>query len=109
MTVKVGIGVVVYHNDNVLLGKRKNSHGDGTWALPGGHLEHGETPGQCAIREIAEETALTITNVKRGPWASDVFDEEGKHYITLFMLAPYQGGEVKRMLPASWRVVPHPA
>lgn len=38
---KVGIGVIVRKDNQILLGKRKNSHGDGCWAFPGGHLEYG--------------------------------------------------------------------
>jgi 8-oxo-dGTP diphosphatase len=34
---KVGVGVCIVKDNKVLLGKRKNSHGDGTWAFPGGH------------------------------------------------------------------------
>lgn len=33
----------------------------GEWELPGGRLEIGETPEQCVIREITEETGWTVT------------------------------------------------
>jgi len=33
----VGIAVIVIKNCRVLLGERKNAHGAGTWAFPGGH------------------------------------------------------------------------
>jgi 8-oxo-dGTP diphosphatase len=36
---KVGVGIIVLQEGKVLLGKRKNSHGEGTWAFGGGHLE----------------------------------------------------------------------
>jgi 8-oxo-dGTP diphosphatase len=83
----VGVGVIVMRDDLILLGQRIGAHGAGTWALPGGHLEFGETPEQCAIREVREETGLDIHAVTPGPYTSDVFQPEAKHYITLFVIA----------------------
>lgn len=40
---KVGVGVLIVDGNKILLGKRKNAHGDGCWAPPGGHLEFGES------------------------------------------------------------------
>lgn len=94
---KVGIGVLVVKGDQILLGKRINAHGDGTWQATGGHLRFGETPEDCAIRETLEETGLQISQIIRGPYTNDFFPSDGKreekHYITLFMLAKYEGGE----------------
>ena len=61
---RVGIGVIVMRNGLVLLGERIGAHGAGTWALPGGHLEFGESVEQCARREVWEETGLE----PRGPY-----------------------------------------
>lgn len=82
---KVGIGVIVVNREGaILLGKRKVSHGSDTWALPGGHLESGETPEECAYRELLEETGLEAQKLAPGPWTNDFF-EGHKHYITLFI------------------------
>ncbi len=54
----VGVGVIVIRNGGILLGKRIGSHGAGTWALPGGHLEYAERIEDCAAREVLEETGL---------------------------------------------------
>lgn len=97
LPVRVGVAVIIVQGDKILLGKRKNSHGADTWAFPGGHLEFGETPEACAIRETQEETGLLLDKVIAGPWSNDVFVEANKHYITLFMLALYGGGEPKCM------------
>ena len=48
----------VVQNNQLLLGKRKNMAGDGTWGLPGGHVEYGESLVEAAERELEEETGL---------------------------------------------------
>ncbi|MCA9327773.1 NUDIX domain-containing protein, partial [Candidatus Saccharibacteria bacterium] len=40
---QVGIGVFIIKDGQILLGRRKGSHGKGEYALPGGHLENGES------------------------------------------------------------------
>ena len=39
---------------------KKNCYGAETWALPGGHLEHGETLDECARRELKEELGIEV-------------------------------------------------
>ena len=65
------------------MGKRKGSHGEGTWSVPGGHLEFGETIENCAKREVYEETGLVITDVTVAGITNDIFSEEETHYITI--------------------------
>ena len=84
---KVGVAVIAMNNGDVLVGRRIGSHGSGTWQFPGGHLELYESVEACATREMEEETGLPITNIRRGPYTNDVFRAEGKHYITIFVLA----------------------
>jgi len=98
--------VLVLRDGRVLLGQRKGSHGAGTWALPGGHLEFGETVAQCAIREVREETGLGIDSVTPAPYTNDVFALEGKHYVTLFVTAHSAAGEPALCEPdkcSEWR------
>mgnify|MGYP001817058282 CR=1 FL=1 len=88
----IGVAVIVIKKDTVLLGKRRSSHGDGTWAFPGGHLEINESIKGCARREIFEETGIRIKNLRYGPYTNDIFEKEGKHYVTLYVLADFDSG-----------------
>ncbi|GAA5968324.1 hypothetical protein JCM11641_003810 [Rhodosporidiobolus odoratus] len=87
-TVRVGVGCFLFNSRyDFVTGIRKGSHGAGALQLPGGHLEVGESPEGCAVREVAEETGLTIRpeNVKFFTATNDIFAAEGKHYITMFV------------------------
>src|SRR5665213_417667 len=95
---RVGVGVLLVENDKLLLGKRKNSHGNGTWAPPGGHLEFGESFEECAIREVLEETGLNIKNPEFLAITNDFFQKENRHYVSVFMRVEYPKGQaVKNM------------
>jgi 8-oxo-dGTP diphosphatase len=60
----IGVGIIVRKGDQVLLLRRKNVHGAGSWSTPGGHLDFNESPEVCAIREAKEETNLDIETVE---------------------------------------------
>lgn len=83
---KIGVGVIIMRGDQVLLGKRKSSHGQGEWAFPGGHPGSGEFVLDTARREAYEETGLTLAHLKLGPYTEDLFPS-GKHYLTCFVHA----------------------
>ncbi len=100
---RIGVGVIVQRAGRVLLGERLGAHGAGTWALPGGHLEFGETPADCARREVLEETGLVIGDVINGPFCNDIFAADEKHYVTLFVLARSAIGEPQRCEPDKCR------
>ena len=88
----IGVAVIVIKENRVLMGKRKNAHGEGTWAFPGGHLEFNEAIEDCAKREVLEETGVKIKNLRSGPYTNDIFAGENKHYVTLFVVADYDSG-----------------
>jgi 8-oxo-dGTP diphosphatase len=85
--VGVGIGVLVIRDGKVLLGRRRGSHGAGSWSAPGGRLEYGESIEECARRELREETGLEAGTIEPGPYTNDVFHEVGQQYLTVFVLA----------------------
>ena len=87
---RVGVGVLIKNNaGEILLGKRRGSHGSNHWAPPGGHLEFGETIHECARREVAEETGLVIHDISALTFTNDIFKNEKKHYITIFVTAKF--------------------
>jgi 8-oxo-dGTP diphosphatase len=56
----IGVGAVVIDGNRVLLVRRGQEPLKGEWSLPGGALELGETLQQGVIREVLEETGLTV-------------------------------------------------
>jgi 8-oxo-dGTP diphosphatase len=60
----VGVGGVVIEDGRALLIRRGSPPLEGTWSIPGGMLELGETLTQGVARELAEETGLEVNVVE---------------------------------------------
>jgi 8-oxo-dGTP diphosphatase len=56
----VGVGAVIFIDGRVLLVKRGHEPLAGSWSLPGGTVELGETAAAAVVREIREETGLVV-------------------------------------------------
>ena len=56
--IKIGCEIFVIKEHKLLFGKRKNTYGEDSWGLPGGHLEYGEKLADAAKRELEEETGI---------------------------------------------------
>lgn len=91
--VRVGVGVFIFKDGKFLLLKRQGSHGAGTWSVPGGHLEFGESFEDTAHREIEEETNLEIKNLRFAAVTNDHFVDESKHYVTIWLLSDWKTGK----------------
>ena len=54
------VGAIAVRDGALLLIRRGHAPSRGRWSLPGGRVEPGETPQQALVREMAEETGLTV-------------------------------------------------
>lgn len=94
----VGVGAVIFKNDQLLLVKRRFEPKAQFWSLPGGLVEWGETVEEAIIRETREECGIEIDPIR----LVDVIDfidrdERGEiryHYVLVDFEACYLGGEV---------------
>lgn len=69
---------LIYQNDQVLMvHNRENS----TWSLPGGKVEKGETLKQAAIREVKEETGVTVEVADIVSVNEAFFEDRGHHAL----------------------------
>lgn len=95
---KIGIGVMVFKEGKVLLGKRKSSYAYGEYAFPGGHLEYFESFENCAKRETIEEAGIEIENI-RFQFIANVKKYHPKHYVHIGVMADWKSGEPKLLEP----------
>lgn len=100
----VGIGVLIFKEGKVLLGKRSGAHGAGEFAFPGGKLENGEDVLECARRETLEECGVSIKDA-HAHFVSNVKEYPPKHYFHVGVVAEWASGEPTALEPekcASW-------
>ncbi|MCC6471940.1 MAG: NUDIX hydrolase [Alphaproteobacteria bacterium] len=92
----VGIGVVVFRADQVLLIRRGKPPRLGQWSLPGGLQELGETVFQAAVREVREECAVAIEPISIIDIVDAITpDADGRvrfHYTLVEVLAEWRAG-----------------
>jgi 8-oxo-dGTP diphosphatase len=95
----VGVGAVVFKGDEVLLVRRGQEPARGSWSLPGGLVELGESLGAAMVRELAEETGLSVTLLGIAAVAERIFpDGDGRiayHYVLVDYLCDYLWGELR--------------
>ena len=72
--------------------KKKNDYHEGKWNGLGGKFELGETPEECAIREIEEESGLIVKELKlKGFITFPMFDEKDDWYVFVFVIDKFEG------------------
>jgi ADP-ribose pyrophosphatase YjhB (NUDIX family) len=95
----IGVGVVVFKDDRVLLIRRGKPPREGQWSLPGGRQRLGERIEEAGRREVREEAGIDIAV---GPLIDVVDsitrDDRGAvqfHYTLVDLLAEWQAGEIR--------------
>lgn len=101
-----GCGVMVFNDEGKLLLGLRNSdrekadselHEEGTWTLPGGNIEYGETFEEAGIREAKEETGIDVSDLEVICVQTD--KNEYAHYVSVGMIARSVNGTPRAMEP----------
>lgn len=101
---KIGVNVFAIRDGKILMGKRIGKTGYGTWCLPGGHFEIGESLIDAAKRELKEETGIISDNMEYLQLINDPL--ENVHYVHINFIAKDFIGEPKVTEPdkfEEWR------
>jgi mutator protein MutT len=92
---RVGVGAVVIHDGRVLLIRRGKEPLRGRWVVPGGTVEHGEELHEALVREVQEETGVTVRPREVVLVFDRILREEGQvtyHYVIIDYLCDYVSG-----------------
>jgi 8-oxo-dGTP diphosphatase len=93
----VGVGVVIFRGEEVLLAQRGKLPRRYDWSIPGGAQELGETVFQAGAREILEETGLTVEILGLVDVIDAIsHDDDGRvmfHYTLVDLVAEWRAGE----------------
>ncbi|OFI50353.1 NUDIX hydrolase [Floricoccus tropicus] len=95
LLILIGSNIILENEDaHVLLQKRTN----GSWGLPGGLMEIGESLEETAIREVHEETGLEVTDLKlvntfSGPQYQFTLENKDQIYVvtSVYKVISYKG------------------
>lgn len=71
--------------------KKKNDINKDKWIGVGGHFEYGETPEECLLREVKEETGLTLLNYRMRGIVTFIYGEDVVEYMHLFTADSFEG------------------
>ena len=114
-TIHLSVGAVIRNAEGkiLMIDRLKTPFG---FACPAGHIDEGEAPDTALIREVLEETGLKIKNIRFAAATNDISPEERTHYLTIFMVADYDSGELQNREPEKcecwdwfdWNNLPQP-
>jgi mutator protein MutT len=88
------VGVILEKNNRIVLVRRRYEPQAGLWTLPAGFMEYGESPEQTAVREVREETGLTVeVSSLHGAYRGG--SESGARVLLLVYLAQIRAGRLR--------------
>lgn len=95
----LAVSAAIVHDGRVLAVRRARKPAITLYTMPGGVVEAGETLFEAAIREVREETALSIEPVAlAGHREAIMRDKEGRverHFVILCFAARLLGGDIR--------------
>lgn len=71
--------------------KKENDINEGKWIGVGGHAENGESPEECLLREVKEETGLTLTSYRFRALITFISDKQEPELMCLFTADEFSG------------------
>jgi len=71
--------------------RKQKDLNEGKWIGVGGHFEEGESPEECLVREVYEETGLTLTSYRLRGIITFVSDKWGSEYMHLYTADAFEG------------------
>lgn len=75
--------------------KKKNDINKGKWIGVGGHFEDGESPEECLIREVLEETGLKLASYKFRAIITFIYDKDTVEYMHLYTADEFSGDMIE--------------
>ena len=95
----MGVGAVIFRGEEVLLVLRGQEPALGSWSLPGGLVELGETLEEALQRELTEEVGLAVQILGITAVLDRIYrDPQGGipyHYVLVDFLCDYEAGALR--------------
>lgn len=86
--------------------KKKQDVNKGKWIGVGGKFEAGESPDDCLLREVYEETGLTLTRWRYRGIITFVYNDNDAEYMHLYTADDFQGTIVENCAEGILRWIP---